>query len=67
MATCTLCDLPTGSDPHTATDVGGEYCCRGCLTVARSLDDVDDVADLEARTPGSASAASLHGGPPHLP
>ena len=61
MATCTLCDLPTGSDPHTATDVGGEYCCRGCLTVARSLDDVDDVDDLEARTPGSATDDSFDG------
>ena len=61
MANCTLCDLPTGADPHTAADVDGEYCCRGCLTVARSLDDVDDVADLEARTPGSTTDESFDG------
>ncbi|RAW44792.1 heavy metal translocating P-type ATPase [Halorubrum sp. 48-1-W] len=51
MSNCTLCDLPTGSDPHTDPAVDGEYCCRGCLAVARSLDDVEDVADLEERTP----------------
>ena len=51
MPNCTLCDLPTGSDPHTDPAVDGEYCCRGCLAVARSLDDVEDVADLEDRTP----------------
>ena len=51
MSNCTLCDLPTGSDPHTDPAVDGEYCCRGCLAVARSLDDVEDVADLEERAP----------------
>lgn len=49
MSNCTLCDLPTGDDPHTAPDVDGEFCCRGCLAVARSLDDVDDVDDLDER------------------
>ena len=61
MSTCTLCDLPTGADPHTAADVDGEYCCRGCLTVARSLDDVDDVEDLEAQTPGLTTDESFDG------
>ncbi|TKX75766.1 cation-translocating P-type ATPase [Halorubrum sp. GN11_10-6_MGM] len=51
MSRCTLCDLPTGDDPHTAPDVDGEFCCRGCLTVARSLDDVDDLDDLDERRP----------------
>ncbi|WP_281194616.1 cation-translocating P-type ATPase [Halorubrum sp. F4] len=51
MSNCTLCDLPTGSDPHTDPDVEGEYCCQGCLAVARSLDDVADAEDLEERTP----------------
>src|SRR6056297_3378131 len=51
MSTCTLCDLPTGEDPHTAPDVDGEFCCRGCLAVARSLDDVDDLDDLDERRP----------------
>ena len=43
MSGCTLCDLPTGGDPHTAPDVDGEFCCRGCLAVARSLGDAEDV------------------------
>ena len=51
MSNCTLCDLPTGDDPHTAPDVDGEFCCRGCLAVARSLDDVDDLDDLDERRP----------------
>ena len=51
MTSCTLCDLPTGADPHTAADVDGEFCCRGCLAVARSLDDVDDLAEVEERRP----------------
>ena len=51
MPHCTLCDLPTGGDPHTAPDVDGEFCCRGCLAVARSLDDVDDADDLDERRP----------------
>ncbi|MFB6074421.1 MAG: heavy metal translocating P-type ATPase [Haloarculaceae archaeon] len=37
--TCTLCDLPTPDPPLTDPDVDGEYCCRGCLEVARSLDE----------------------------
>jgi Cu2+-exporting ATPase len=35
---CTLCDLPTPDPAHTAADVPGAYCCRGCLAVARTLD-----------------------------
>ena len=36
---CTLCDLPTPDPPLTDDDVAGEFCCRGCLEVARTLDD----------------------------
>ncbi|OYR53798.1 heavy metal translocating P-type ATPase [Halorubrum halodurans] len=61
MPNCTLCDLPTGSDPHADPDVEGEYCCQGCLTVARSLEDVDDLADLEARTPDADPSDSFDG------
>ncbi|KKF39158.1 metal ABC transporter ATPase, partial [Halorubrum saccharovorum] len=46
MPPCTLCDLPTGNDPNTAPDVDGEFCCQGCLTVARSLDDDEGVDGL---------------------
>ena len=51
MSHCTLCDLPTGDDPHTAPNVAGEFCCRGCLAVARSLDDVDDLDEVDERRP----------------
>ncbi|ACM57984.1 heavy metal translocating P-type ATPase [Halorubrum lacusprofundi] len=54
MPPCTLCDLPTGDDPHTAPDVDGEFCCRGCLAVARSLGDaegLDGLDEVEERRP----------------
>lgn len=41
MPRCTLCDLPTPAPPITADDVDGAFCCRGCLEVARLLDDLD--------------------------
>ena len=61
MSNCTLCDLPAGSDPHTAPDVGGTFCCRGCLEVARSLEDVDDVEEIEERTPDAEPPESFDG------
>ena len=60
MSNCTLCDLPAGDDSHTAADVDGEFCCRGCLAVARSLDDVDD-RDLNERRPGTDPGESFDG------
>jgi len=44
---CTLCGLPTPPSPHTASDVDGQFCCRGCLEVART---VDAPADADAET-----------------
>ncbi|SMO40162.1 heavy metal translocating P-type ATPase [Halorubrum cibi] len=61
MPNCTLCELPTGSDPHTDPAVEGEYCCRGCLAVARSLEDVEDLEDLEARAPDAEPSDSFDG------
>ncbi|TKX71124.1 cation-translocating P-type ATPase [Halorubrum sp. SP9] len=61
MSGCTLCDLPTGDDPHTAPDVDGEFCCRGCLTVARSLDDVEDLDDLDERGPDATPDEEFDG------
>ncbi len=40
---CTLCDLDLPAEPATDPEVDGEYCCRGCLEVARSLGDVEAV------------------------
>ena len=45
---CTLCDLDLPAEPVTDPEVDGEYCCRGCLEVARSLGGVEDV---ESETP----------------
>ena len=61
MSNCTLCDLPTEPDPHTAPDVDGEFCCRGCLAVARSLDDVDGLGEIDDRTPDPTPAAEFDG------
>ncbi|RLM63105.1 heavy metal translocating P-type ATPase [Halorubrum sp. Atlit-8R] len=61
MSRCTLCDLPTGDDPHTAPDVDGEFCCRGCLTVARSLDGVEDLDDLDERRPDATPGDEFDG------
>ncbi|WP_115863434.1 heavy metal translocating P-type ATPase [Halorussus litoreus] len=50
---CTLCGLSTGARPVTdeVLDAGervpGAYCCRGCLEIARTLDDVQS-ADAES-------------------
>jgi Cu2+-exporting ATPase len=42
MVACTLCELPV-EDPITGEDIDGEFCCRGCLEVARLVDDGEDV------------------------
>jgi len=48
MTGCTLCDLDVPANPITDPEVSGEFCCQGCLAVARSLDGVDPAeADLE--------------------
>ncbi|MFB6072128.1 MAG: heavy metal translocating P-type ATPase [Halobacterium sp.] len=49
--TCTLCGLPTPDPPVTDPDVDGEFCCRGCLEVARTVDDPAS-ADAEAAAGG---------------
>ena len=58
MPGCTLCGLPTPDPPVTDPAVTGEFCCRGCLEVARTLDGesdegvdaieaVDDIGDVK--------------------
>lgn len=49
MTNCTLCSLSTPEPPITAEAVDGEFCCRGCLEVARTLDDPSAAAAEEAR------------------
>ncbi len=36
---CTLCGLPTPDPPVGADDTDGQFCCRGCLEVARVVED----------------------------
>jgi Cu2+-exporting ATPase len=57
MTDCTLCDLPTPDPPITNDSVAGEFCCRGCLEVARHLDDVEDFDPNEADRPDSEDDA----------
>jgi len=65
MSACTLCELPTPTDPITDEAVDGVYCCRGCLEVARTLDDVSpdeiDAEDARARVQPAESAVDLAG------
>ena len=65
MTDCTLCELPTPDPAVSDADVDGEFCCRGCLEVYRTLGDVDveETAnlrdELEAEidtTPGGETA-----------
>jgi len=50
---CSLCDLPTPDPPLTSEDVEGSYCCRGCLEVARALDDATQVDERRSDTPST--------------
>ncbi|MFB6080203.1 MAG: heavy metal translocating P-type ATPase [Haloferacaceae archaeon] len=54
---CRLCGLPTPDPPVTDADaaVEGEFCCRGCLEVARTLDAAPEAVD--ASRPGAIRAA----------
>ena len=38
MSECDLCALPTPDPPITEPGVEGEFCCRGCLEVTKTLD-----------------------------
>jgi Cu2+-exporting ATPase len=65
---CSLCDLPTPEPPLTAENVDGSYCCRGCLEVARTLDDPETADPEDVQTeptetvdvPDDAAEAFLH-------
>jgi Cu2+-exporting ATPase len=58
---CTLCGLSTPAPPHTASDVDGEYCCRGCLTVARTLDARPEDADIDDHLDTGPTTADVEG------
>ncbi|MFB6151936.1 MAG: heavy metal translocating P-type ATPase [Haloarculaceae archaeon] len=60
---CTLCDLPVGDDPVTASDVDGAFCCRGCLSVARRLETVDAAGRGNATDDPAGGTAGETDGP----
>jgi len=47
--TCTLCELPAPDPPLTDETVEGEFCCRGCLAVAKRLDECEPEATEAVR------------------
>ena len=56
MTDCTLCGLAT-DDPVTDSDVTGAFCCRGCLEVARTLDDPAGTDSAEVASGADADGA----------
>src|SRR6056297_76430 len=66
MGECTLCGLATPTPPHTTGDVSGEYCCVGCLTVARTLDERPEDADLDDRLDTGPATADVDGSETYL-
>ncbi|RKD88081.1 Cu2+-exporting ATPase [Halopiger aswanensis] len=61
-AACDLCDLQTPPEPITASDVDGTFCCRGCLEVARALEQHDDAPDESAVRSRAAGDGTDAGG-----
>ncbi|WP_018258898.1 heavy metal translocating P-type ATPase [Halomicrobium katesii] len=61
MDECTLCGLSTPDPPHTAPDVDGAFCCQGCLTVARTLDDAPADADPQTAVDTGPDVATADG------
>ena len=63
MGSCTLCELSTSPTPVTEDGVDGEFCCRGCLEVYRTLGDVDpdtvDAAEFRERSDTVDAAGSI--------
>jgi Cu2+-exporting ATPase len=53
MSVCSLCDLETPTPSVTDEGVDGTFCCQGCLEVARTLGDVDDVDDVRSADPNT--------------
>ncbi len=53
MSRCSLCDLETPTPPVADDGVEGAFCCRGCLEVARTLDDADSVDEVRSATTGT--------------
>ncbi|MFA9516732.1 heavy metal translocating P-type ATPase [Halopenitus sp. H-Gu1] len=61
---CSLCDLPTPEDPVTDPDVDGEFCCRGCLEVTRSLGGLEELEAAAEDADAVVAAGTDPGGVP---
>ncbi|WP_435079458.1 heavy metal translocating P-type ATPase [Halococcus sp. AFM35] len=65
MTACALCELPV-EEPVTAPDVDGEFCCRGCLEVARLVDEGEEtdlsITDIRERATEEDSELSVPDG-----
>jgi Cu2+-exporting ATPase len=57
--TCTLCDLPLPGDPYSDTEVDGAFCCRGCLTVAQTLEDPETIDGESVRERSESAGESV--------
>ncbi|EMA03484.1 heavy metal translocating P-type ATPase [Haloferax mediterranei ATCC 33500] len=53
---CDLCGLPTPNPPVTGESIDGEFCCRGCLEITRTLGDAAsaDPETVEQKLAGEA-------------
>jgi len=63
---CTLCGLSTPEPPHAGPDIDGEYCCRGCLTVARTLDEQPEEAAVDEHLDTGPATADVEGAETYL-
>ena len=66
MGDCTLCGLSTPEPPHASPDIDGEYCCRGCLTVARTLDEQPEDATVDEQLDTGPATADVEGAEAYL-
>jgi len=58
---CTLCGLSTPEQPHVSADIDGDYCCQGCLTVARTLDEQPGEAAVDEHLDTGPATADVEG------
>jgi Cu2+-exporting ATPase len=63
---CTLCGLSTPEPPHASPDIDGEYCCRGCLTVARTLDEQPEEATVDEHLDTGPATSDVEGAEAYL-
>lgn len=58
---CQLCDLPLPTSPIRGTDIGGAYCCQGCLAVAKAIEDGAIPSDEATDSPPEPDTLDFEG------